>query len=364
MASPQTARSDNPRHILGHSAEEKRFERLPSPLDREAADPPPASIGKVALASFVGTTVEWYDFLLYGTAAALVFNRLFFPAFDPALGTLAALATFAAGFVARPLGGALFGHFGDTRGRESMLVLTLLLMGTATFLVGLLPTYDRVGALAPTLLVALRLCQGIGLGGEWAAAVLLAVEHAPPSKRGFFGSWPQMGAPAGLLLANVLFLAVSSLPEPQLFSWGWRVPFLLSLVLVIVGLLVRRTVAESPAFARLKAARAQAKRPLLEVLRRHPRPVLLAMGARCAEIGLVTIFSTFILSYATQTLGMPRPSVLMALLIGTAVVLVVIPASGALSDRLGRRKVYLGGALAATLLVLPACSSTVAGSSS
>src|SRR5262249_10586456 len=148
--------------------------------------------------------VEWYDFLLYGTAAALVFNRLFFPAFDPALGTLAALATFAAGFVARPLGGALFGHFGDTRGRKSMLVLTLLVMGTATFLVGLLPTYDRVGALAPILLVALRLCQGIGLGGEWAAAVLLAVEHAPPSKRGFYGSWPQMGAPAGLLLANVL----------------------------------------------------------------------------------------------------------------------------------------------------------------
>jgi MFS transporter, MHS family, shikimate and dehydroshikimate transport protein len=355
MAELQTARVAAPQYLLGHSADEEHSARAPQPLGGETTDSPAMSIGKVAVASLVGTIIEWYDFLLYGTAAALVFSRLFFPAFDPAVGTLAALATFGAGFAARPLGGAIFGHFGDTRGRKSMLVLTLLLMGTATFLIGLLPTYDQVGALAPVLLVALRLCQGIGLGGEWGAAVLLAVEHAPPRRRGFYGSWPQMGAPAGLLLASVLFLAVSSLPEQQLFTWGWRVPFLLSLVLVLVGLLVRRTVDESPAFARLKAARGQAKQPLLEVLRRHPRPVLLAMGARCAEIGLATVFNTFVLSYATQALGLPRPSVLTALLIGTVVALVVIPAAGALSDRLGRRPVYLLGALAATLLVMPAC---------
>jgi MHS family shikimate/dehydroshikimate transporter-like MFS transporter len=329
--------------------------RVSEALGAETTDPSRRSIVKVAVASFIGTTIEWYDFLLYGTAAALVFNRLFFPEFEPALGTLAALATFAAGFVARPLGAAIFGHFGDTRGRRSMLVLTLLIMGTATFLIGLLPTYDQVGFVAPILLVALRLCQGIGLGGEWGAAVLLAVEHAPAHQRGFYASWPQMGAPAGLLLANVIFLATSTLPEEQFFTWGWRVPFILSVVLVVVGLFVRRSVEESPAFARLKQARAEAKQPLLEVVRRHPRPVLLAAGARSAEIGFLSIFSTFILSYATQSTGLPRPSVVAALILATLVTLFVIPAFGALSDRLGRRRVYLVGAVTATLLAGPAC---------
>jgi MFS family permease len=206
MAKLQTAPVDRPPHVLGATAATPYTARvLHAPADAGTAVPP-TSLGKVALASFIGTTIEWYDFLLYGTAAALIFNQLFFPAFDPALGTLAALATFAAGFIARPLGSALFGHLGDTRGRKSMLVLTLLLMGTATFLIGLLPTYEQVGTLAPILLVALRLCQGIGLGGEWGAAVVLAVEHAPRSKRGLYGSFPQMDAPAGLLLANVVFL--------------------------------------------------------------------------------------------------------------------------------------------------------------
>src|SRR5262249_14515029 len=271
---------DGPPLVLGARADAQRAAHVLQPLDDEATGPPPASIGKIALASFIGTAIEWYDFLLYGTAAALVFNRLFFPAFDPAVGTLAALATFAAGFVARPFGSALFGHFGDTRGRKSMLVLTLLLTGTATFLMGLLPTYDQVGVLAPVLLVALRLCQGIGLGGEWGAAVVLAVEHAPLSKRGLYGSWPQVGAPAGLLLANLVYLATASLPEQQWLTWGWRVPFLLSLVLVLVGLIVRRAVTESPVFTRLKAARAEAKQPLLEVVRHQLRPVLLVTGAR------------------------------------------------------------------------------------
>ena len=318
-------------------------------------DAAPMSIGSVALASLVGTAIEWYDFLIYGTAAALVFNRLFFPDLDPALGTLAALATFAAGFAARPLGGVLFGHFGDTRGRKSMLVLTLLLMGIATSLIGLLPTYQQIGVAAPALLVGLRLCQGIGLGGEWGAAVVLAVEHAPSQRRGFYGSWPQMGAPAGLLLGNLAFLGVATLPEPELFSWGWRVPFLVSLLLVVVGLLARRGVSESPAFVRLKAGGAEARQPLLEVVRRQPWAVLTTIGARCAEIGAVSVFSTFLLSYATQTIGLPRPSVIAALLAATLLVLVLVPVFGALSDRLGRRSVYLLGAVATTLLVVPAC---------
>jgi MFS family permease len=355
MAQLQTARGDNPRDTLGHPADGGRAAHVPRPPGCSTAESPSTSIGAVALGSFVGTTIEWYDFFLYATAAALVFNRLFFPTFDPALGSLAALATFTVGFVARPLGAVLFGHFGDTRGRKSMLVLTLVIMGAATFLIGLLPTYDQVGALAPVLLVTLRLCQGIGLGGEWGAAVLMAVEHAPARRRGFYGSWPQMGAPAGLLLASVAFLAVASLPEPQLLSWGWRAPFLLSLGLVVVGLIVRRAVAESPAFARLTEARARARRPLVEVLRRHRRPVLLALGARSAEIGFVNVFSTFILGYATLTLGLARPTALAALLLATAVALAVIPAAGALSDRLGRRPVYVVGALAATLLAIPAC---------
>ncbi len=313
------------------------------------------SMRTLALASFIGTTIEWYDFLLYGTAAALVFNRLFFPSIDPALGTLAALGTFATGYFARPLGAIIFGHFGDTRGRKAMLFLTLLLTGIATVLVGALPTYEQIGALAPVLLVLLRLCQGIGLGGEWGGAVLLAVEHAPDNKRGFYGSWPQLGAPAGLLLANIIFLAVSGLPEQQLFSWGWRIPFLLSVILVVVGLIVRRAIAESPAFAQIKEARAESKRPLLEVLRSHPRAVLLTAGARSAEIGFLNILSVFILSYATQSLGLPRPAVIGAVLVVIVAVGPAIPIAAALSDRFGRRRVYLLTALFATLVAVPAC---------
>jgi MFS transporter, MHS family, shikimate and dehydroshikimate transport protein len=205
-------------------------------------------IGHVALASFIGTAIEWYDYFLYGTAAALVFNQLFFPQFAPLTGTLAAFATFAVGFFARPVGGVVFGHFGDRIGRKSMLVITLLIMGGATFLIGLLPTFDSVGVLAPILLVALRFLQGFAVGGEWGGAILMAVEHAPDESRNFYASWPQLGSPAGLILSTVAFTAFSSLSEEQFLAWGWRVPFLLSIVLIGVGLFIRLRIMESPTF--------------------------------------------------------------------------------------------------------------------
>src|SRR6187397_1228931 len=208
------------------------------------------SIRLVAVASMIGTTIEWYDFFLYGTAAALVFNRLFFPTFDPLTGTLAAFGTYTVGFVARPIGGAIIGHYGDKIGRKSMLILTLVIMGVATFLIGLLPTYGQIGPWAAVALVVLRIAQGFGVGGEWGGAVLMAVEHAPPGARGFYGSWPQIGVPAGLLLSTAVFTAFSAMPEDQFLAWGWRVPFLLSIVLVAIGLLIRLRIVESPAFAR------------------------------------------------------------------------------------------------------------------
>src|SRR5438128_1128894 len=213
------------------------------------------SIRLVAFASLVGTTIEWYDFFLYGTAAALVLNKLFFPTFDPLSGTLASLATYSVGFAARPIGGIVIGHYGDRVGRKSMLVLTLVIMGVATFLIGLLPTYAVLGPWAPALLVLLRIAQGFGVGGEWGGAVLMAVEHAPPGKRGFYGSWPQIGVPAGLLLANVVYLPFSRMPEADFLAWGWRVPFLLSILLVAIGLIIRVRILETPAVARVKETR-------------------------------------------------------------------------------------------------------------
>src|SRR3954464_10167899 len=218
-----------------------------------------SSVRRVIVASLVGTSLELYDFFLYGTAAALVFNELFFPSFDPLTGTLAAFATYAVGFAARPLGGIVFGHYGDRIGRKAMLVFTLVIMGVATFLIGLLPTYDSVGVLAPILLVALRFIQGIGVGGEWGGAVLMAIEHSPPGRRGFYGSWPQMGVPAGLLLANLVFLASSTyIPGEQFLAWGWRIPFLVSIVLVGVGLFIRLRLLETPAFQQVRESGTEA----------------------------------------------------------------------------------------------------------
>ncbi|MGB2717003.1 MAG: MFS transporter [Vicinamibacterales bacterium] len=317
---------------------------------------PPAKAGAVKLvatASMIGTTIEWYDFFLYGTAAALVFNRLFFPTFDPLTGTLAAFGTYSVGFVARPIGGIIIGHYGDRTGRKSMLVLTLIIMGVATFGIGLLPTYAQIGPLAGVALVILRLAQGFGVGGEWGGAVLMAVEHAPPGERGFYGSWAQIGVPAGLLLSTAVFAVFARLPEDQFLSWGWRVPFLMSILLVGVGLIIRLRIRETPVFARLKEARTEARRPIVELLQTQWRAVLLAIGARIAENGAFYIYTVFVLVYGTQKAGIDRQTILNGVLVAAACALVAIPFCGALSDRLGRRPVYLFGACVTGLFAYP-----------
>jgi MHS family shikimate/dehydroshikimate transporter-like MFS transporter len=315
--------------------------------------PESSSVRLVAVASFIGTTIEWYDFFLYGTAAALVFNRLFFPTFDPLMGTLAAFGTYAVGFFARPFGGIVIGHYGDKIGRKSMLVLTLVIMGVATFLIGLLPTYQQIGPWAAGGLILLRVAQGFGVGGEWGGAVLMAVEHAPPGRRGYYGSWPQIGVPAGLVLSTAVFTVFSWLPEAQFLSWGWRVPFLLSALLVIVGLLIRVRILETPAFTRIKEEAREARQPIVEVLTTYPRQVLLAVGARFAENGAFYIYSVFVLTYATQQVKMAQQVVLNGILIGAGIELLAIPFFGALSDRFGRRPVYLFGACATALWAYP-----------
>jgi len=324
---------------------------------------PPSSIRTVALASLIGTTIEWYDFFLYGTAAALVFNRLFFPTFDPLTGTLASFGTYTVGFVARPFGGIIIGHYGDRIGRKSMLVLTLVVMGVATFLIGLLPTYDQIGPWAAVALVLLRVAQGFGVGGEWGGAVLMAVEHAPRGARGFYGSWPQIGVPAGLLLSTAVFTVFSWMPEDQFLSWGWRVPFLLSIVLVATGLVIRMRILETPAFVRIKSQAQAARQPIVEVLARYPKQVLLAMGARFAENGAFYVFSVFVLVYATEHAKIDRQIVLKGILIGSAIELAAIPFFGALSDRIGRRPVYLFGAVMTAVLAFPLFAALDGGSS-
>ena len=308
----------------------------------------PSSVRRVVVASLVGTSLEWYDFFIYGTAAALVFNHLFFPSFDPLVGTLLAFTTYAVGFIARPLGGIVFGHYGDKVGRKNVLVITLLLMGIATFAIGLLPTYDTIGAWAPILLVTLRFLQGLGLGGEWGGAVLMTLESGDRSKRGLNASWPQVGVPVGLLLANGVLSLMGAVTEDDAFlSWGWRIPFLLSGVLVLVGLWIRMQVAESPAFAKVESSHEKVKAPIVDVLRNYPRQVLLAVGARLGVDVAFYIFVLFITTYVTTYLKLPSSYALNAVLIAAACQVVTIPLFGALSDRYGRRPIYLIGAVGA-----------------
>ena len=310
---------------------------------------------RVVLASFIGTTIEWYDFFLYGTASALVFGKLFFTTLDPFAATMASFATYAVGFFARPLGGIVFGHFGDKIGRKSMLVTTLMMMGLATFAIGLLPTYDQAGILAPILLVTLRFIQGLGVGGEWGGAVLMAVEHGKAGQRGFLASWVQAGVPVGLLLATGVFRVLSSSMSPEAFlAWGWRIPFLIGILLLGVGLFIRLHVLESPVFAAARQQKAPSTElPILEVVRRYPRNVLLAMGARFAENAFFYVITIFVLAYATKQAGFTQDAVLQAVLVGSAVQFFVIPLFGYWSDKIGRRPIYLGGAVFVVLFAFP-----------
>jgi MHS family shikimate/dehydroshikimate transporter-like MFS transporter len=320
--------------------------------DQEPARGDAAQLRRVVASSYLGSTIEFYDFLLYGTAASLVFNRLFFTQLDPLAGTVAAFGTFAAGYLARPLGGVIFGHFGDKLGRKSMLLLTMGLMGVASFLIGVLPTYAQIGIWAPVLLVLLRIVQGVAVGGEWGGAALMTAEHAGPRRRGLWASFTQMGAPSGMLLSTAILAVFTTLPQAEFLAWGWRVPFLLSIVLVGIGLFVRLKVAESPLFARVKSDDEVVRRPLVEVFRRHPRNLLLACGVGFGAFVAQSVLTTFVIAYAVG-LGYPRSAVLTGLTISSGLALIGLPAFAALSDRIGRRPVVLGGCVAMALAAFP-----------
>ena len=311
-------------------------------------------IKKIALASTIGSIVEWYDFFIYGTAAALVFNELFFPSFDPLIGTLAAFGTFAVGFIARPLGGIVCGHYGDTIGRKAMLILTLMVMGVATLLIGLLPTYNTIGILAPILLVVLRFIQGFGLGGEVAGAQLMIVEYAPAGKRGFYGSWPMTGSYIGLVLSTAtLFGSSYLLSNEQFLAWGWRVGFLLSAILIGVGLFIRLTIMETPVFRRIKETNTEAGMPILEVIRTYPRQLLLAVGMYLSITVTFYIVTVFSLAYATTQLGMSRSTVLALAMLASILLVATALFGGALSDRIGRRPIFFGGTLFIAVVAFP-----------
>jgi MHS family shikimate/dehydroshikimate transporter-like MFS transporter len=312
-------------------------------------------LSKVATASFIGGLLEWYDFYIFATASALVLGKLFFPGGDPLAGTMAAFGTFASGFLARPIGGIVFGHIGDRLGRKASLIATLLIIGVGTFLIGCLPTYQQIGSLAPVLLVILRVVQGIGLGGEYGGASLMMIEHAPPPDRGFWGSLPQAASPAGLLLATASFGLVSLLPDEKFWSWGWRLPFLTSAVAMIIGYFIRIRLAETPEFedAKKSASKKNERAPITELLRTHLYNTFLATGARLAETVSGNMIKSFGLTYATMVLGFQKEIPLNALT-GTAVIgVIVMPLFGMLGDRFGQRYVYMAGTLFAAAVAFP-----------
>ena len=303
-------------------------------------------VTKLAIASTIGTIIEAYDFVLYGTVAALVFDKLFFPDAAPVVATLAAFATFGVGFLARPVGGAIFGHYGDKVGRKQMLVLALVIMGVATILIGALPGYDSIGIWAPILLVTLRLIQGAALGGEWGGAVLMVTEYAPKGKRGFYGSWPQIGFAGGLAISTaIIWIMSTSLSDAAFQSWGWRVPFFASALLVGVGLYIRLKIEETPAFTELKEKQERESAPSVEVFRDHKPNLLRAMGMRFSENITFYMLITFTLAYGEDDLGISRNTLLAAIVICATISCFVIPFYGRLTDRIGRRKVFLWGAI-------------------
>ncbi|QPR35737.1 MHS family MFS transporter [Delftia acidovorans] len=315
----------------------------------------PKVIRKVVTSALIGATIEWYDFFLYGVVAGIVFSKLYFPSDDPLISTLLAYTTFAVGFVTRPLGGVIFGHFGDRVGRKSILVVTLMIMGVSTFLIGLLPTHAQIGVAAPILLLLLRVAQGIGLGGEWGGAVLMAYEYAPKEKRGFYASLPQVGLAIGLFMASGVVALLSWLcTEEQFMAWGWRVAFLISGLMVAVGMYIRLHVKETPEFAAVKARNAETAIPFMDMMRRYPGNVLKGMGARYIDGVFFNVFGVFSISYLTSTLQISRTDALIGVMVAAVVMCFTIPLFGRLSDRLGRSRVYLWGSLITAVSAFPA----------
>ncbi|MDN7177382.1 MHS family MFS transporter [Caballeronia sp. SEWSISQ10-4 2] len=311
------------------------------------------AIRKIVVASVAGNAMEWYDFFAYGTAAAIVFGQLFFPVgSDPLLGTLGAFAAFAMGFVARPLGGIVFGHIGDRLGRKASLIWTLSIMGAATFAIGLLPTYAQAGVWSPVALVVLRLLQGIASGGEWGGGVLMISESAPPEKRGFYAAWSQLGVGAGFVLSSAAFLAVQTLPRDDFMAWGWRLPFLASIAIFAIGVYIRKSIPESHDFAEAKKSGKTAELPIVEVIRRHPKEILLAMGLRFAENGGAYIFLAFSLVYG-KFIGISGSVMLSAVMLAMIVEMFAMLGWGKLSDQIGRKPVYMFGALALIAMAFP-----------
>ncbi|WP_181780047.1 MFS transporter [Pseudonocardia pini] len=310
--------------------------------------------GTVALASYIGTTIEWYDFFIYGVAATLVFRTQFFPGFSETAGTLAALGTFAVGFIARPIGGIVMGHFGDRVGRKSMLVVSLLMMGVATTLIGLIPTYDSIGIWAPILLIVLRLVQGAGVGGEWAGAVLMAVENAPPKRRSLYGCFPQLGLPSGILLSQLAFLLLTGVMSPEAFAaWGWRIAFLTSALLIIVGLVIRLRIEESADFEKVRDSGQVEKLPVVEVFKRSPLQILVGSLASLAAPAIGYLVSVYMVSYGTTTLKLPT-STMLWILVGVSVVwILMMLASGLAGDRFGRKGTFAVGAALGVVWAFP-----------